>query len=393
MKNVKIKKTFMFLFLVSPILLYFISSSVAESNNLSNLPVDFTTWDEGMDAPGHDDPTIWVNSHYMQNFTPLAYQTIKSKIEGDILYTHYSFGNKFIGPIATFNISEITSGNLMGEPKITSIWKVIEGMIGTGVSDFDVLNGHLVAPYFKSPDWNIEFFEKQGAQLISVANLTKGGPTNPSGPWADATWAPETILINGDAVYTIDLLEWKFYTINASNWDNPTFHSNFTMTGNLEISPEMQKYYYRYFQKSGNLGILFNGLDKIKLFDFTDMWNVSEITPSFNISSQVFDAVLKDDRLYIAAGQDGVFTYNISDPTNITLLNHYNKDNSVTIDISSVSAYNDTSIFIGDLSGKVSLIDIPDLGLVKEISELNGYSSISLTQDKLNDLLFVGTDG
>ena len=312
------------------------------------------------------------------------------KIEGDMLYAHYSSGNKYSGPVAMFNISEITSGNSASVP---NIWKKVERNIGNGVSDFDISNGRLVVPYFNSSDWNIEFFEKQGVQLISVANLTKGGPPLYVGPWADATWGPETILINGDAVYTIDLLEWKFYTINASNWDNPTFYSNFTMTGPLPLDPKMQDYYYRYFQKSGNLGILFDGLDKIKLFNFTDMWNVTEITPSFNISSQVFDAELMDDRLYVAAGQDGLFTYNISDPTNITLLNHYNKNNSVTLDISSVSVYNDTSIFIGDLSGVVSLINIPDLGSVKEISEISDYSCISLIQDKLNDLLFVGTDG
>ena len=77
----------MVLFLVSPVLFYYINSSVAqsknqiyssvaqsknqiypsiaESSNISNLSFDYTTWDE--DASGHDDPTIWVNSRYMQN--------------------------------------------------------------------------------------------------------------------------------------------------------------------------------------------------------------------------------------------------------------------------------------------------------------------------------------
>ncbi|MBD3354206.1 MAG: DUF4976 domain-containing protein [Candidatus Lokiarchaeota archaeon] len=169
------------------------------------------------------------------------------------------------GRLNAYNLSDLYS-----MPPESDILPIVEGdsyfMMDPSVEDYvltrdiDADGDRLVAAAKNwSSNWYLWFFQKNATgDMERTSTLTKqdGGITFPCGP-DDVTWTwwPQICVINGDIIYTIDLIEWKFYIIDASDWNAPVFHKNFTMSNydgepisgiqNNEPIPEMVP---RFFQ-------------------------------------------------------------------------------------------------------------------------------------------------
>ena len=291
------------------------------------------------------------------------------------------------GGLTAFNISQIISGEIT----VNTLYLHAKALLNnehadefSWVYDFDSSGDKLITAgldgNFTQMDNKLEFFEKQpNGAIISTANII----------FPETDWRPVTVLINDDLVYTIDSKTAQFLVINATDWNNPyiMLNSNFSLNidpfpfpwGGVELYP-------RFLQKSDNISVLYDGFKKILLFNITDPLNPFQISNSINLTAGIFDLRVQGNKLYAAQGQHGLSIYNLSDPTNPSLINKFS---SYGGDLNAIVPYNDSAIFVGDVNGTITLLNTEseEMSVILEVP-----SCTSLAIDLSANILVIGTE-